>query len=328
MRWRGLAALDRRLAGADFDLVHVQTPFAAHYAGMRFARKRRGIPCVATYHTHFEEYLFHYIRFLPRAMLRRRAQPGTPPVQRARRRGGAVGADGRNPANYGVTTAAGDTHRLAGRPVHPRQRPASASNGTSPRRVRWRCSSVAPPSKRTSASCSRPPPSARRKNPHLMLVIAGEGPALPTLRRQAKALRHRGPRALSSATCRATAACATATRRRTCSPLPRGPKPRAWSCSKPWPSACRCWPSLRWARPRSSRRRAARLPAADTPPSSPSNCSSCSTVRSDLRIMADEAIAFAREWDADAQAPAWPRCTACCCAQAACLDHQPVTASR
>jgi len=69
MDWRYLGSLDRRLASADFDLVHVQTPFAAHYAGQRFARRRR-IPCVSTYHTHFEEYLFHYIRFLPRGLLR------------------------------------------------------------------------------------------------------------------------------------------------------------------------------------------------------------------------------------------------------------------
>ena len=69
MRWTSLADLDRRLAGTDFHVVHVQTPFAAHYAGLRLARAR-GIPCIATYHTHFEEYLFHYIRFLPKSALR------------------------------------------------------------------------------------------------------------------------------------------------------------------------------------------------------------------------------------------------------------------
>jgi 1,2-diacylglycerol 3-alpha-glucosyltransferase len=47
------------------DLVHIQTPFVAHYAGARFAR-RAGIPCVATYHTFFEEYLHHYVPILPR----------------------------------------------------------------------------------------------------------------------------------------------------------------------------------------------------------------------------------------------------------------------
>ena len=50
-----------------FDLVHIHTPFVAHYAGTRFAR-RAGIPCVATYHTFFEEYLHHYVPVIPRGM--------------------------------------------------------------------------------------------------------------------------------------------------------------------------------------------------------------------------------------------------------------------
>ncbi|MBS0580205.1 MAG: glycosyltransferase [Proteobacteria bacterium] len=61
--------LQRELAGLPrgaFDLVHVHTPFIAHYAGVRFAR-RAGIPCIATYHTFFEEYLHHYLPVLPRS---------------------------------------------------------------------------------------------------------------------------------------------------------------------------------------------------------------------------------------------------------------------
>ena len=49
-----------------YDLVHVQTPFVAHYAGLRAAR-RFGIPVVATCHTHFEDYLHHYLPLLPQA---------------------------------------------------------------------------------------------------------------------------------------------------------------------------------------------------------------------------------------------------------------------
>lgn len=56
-------------ASRDADLIHVQTPFLAHYAGLRAARQR-GIPVVCTYHTLFEEYLFHYLPFLPRERLR------------------------------------------------------------------------------------------------------------------------------------------------------------------------------------------------------------------------------------------------------------------
>ena len=52
---------------AKVDLVHVQTPFIAHYAGVRFAREH-GLPVVATYHTFFEDYLQHYVPILPRGI--------------------------------------------------------------------------------------------------------------------------------------------------------------------------------------------------------------------------------------------------------------------
>jgi 1,2-diacylglycerol 3-alpha-glucosyltransferase len=65
MLWRALTRALDELLGAGFDLVHVQTPFLAHYAGVRFAR-RANIPCVVTYHTFFEEYLHHYLPVLPR----------------------------------------------------------------------------------------------------------------------------------------------------------------------------------------------------------------------------------------------------------------------
>ncbi len=58
---RSMALLEQQ----HFDLVHVHTPFVAHYAGVRFARRRR-IPVIATYHTFFEEYLHHYVPLLPR----------------------------------------------------------------------------------------------------------------------------------------------------------------------------------------------------------------------------------------------------------------------
>ncbi len=67
MRWGPLLkALDSIPAG-QIDAVHVHTPFIAHYAGTRFAR-RTGVPCVATYHTFFEEYLHHYVPVLPRRL--------------------------------------------------------------------------------------------------------------------------------------------------------------------------------------------------------------------------------------------------------------------
>ena len=73
MRWGMLTDSLEALRSEAFDLVHIHTPFIAHYAGVRFARKA-GIPCLATYHTFFEEYLHHYVPVLPRRFGRLIAQ--------------------------------------------------------------------------------------------------------------------------------------------------------------------------------------------------------------------------------------------------------------
>jgi len=69
MSWRSLTAALDGLDGSEFDLVHIHTPFVAHYAGVRFAR-RAHLPCLATYHTFFEEYLHHYVPLLPHLLAR------------------------------------------------------------------------------------------------------------------------------------------------------------------------------------------------------------------------------------------------------------------
>jgi glycosyltransferase involved in cell wall biosynthesis len=69
MRYRDVLALVPQLAEQAFDLIHVHTPFVAHYAGLALSR-RLGVPVVATYHTLFEEYLHHYVRWLPQRWLR------------------------------------------------------------------------------------------------------------------------------------------------------------------------------------------------------------------------------------------------------------------
>ncbi len=68
MHPRALAAALDGLNPADFDLVHIHTPFLAHRAGVRWARKHK-LPSVETYHTLFEEYFHHYLPFLPKAWL-------------------------------------------------------------------------------------------------------------------------------------------------------------------------------------------------------------------------------------------------------------------
>ena len=58
-----------RLRGEAIDLVHIQTPFVAHYAGIEFSDILQ-VPRIETYHTFFEEYLFHYAPFVPRRLMR------------------------------------------------------------------------------------------------------------------------------------------------------------------------------------------------------------------------------------------------------------------
>ncbi len=68
MHPRALAAALEAQNPADFDLIHIHTPFLAHRGGVRWAR-RHHLPSVETYHTLFEEYLHHYLPFLPKKWL-------------------------------------------------------------------------------------------------------------------------------------------------------------------------------------------------------------------------------------------------------------------
>jgi glycosyltransferase involved in cell wall biosynthesis len=69
MRRGEIRRLLPELAARRFDLVHIQTPFIAHYAGLELAA-RLGVPTVETYHTYFEEYLHHYVPLLPATLTR------------------------------------------------------------------------------------------------------------------------------------------------------------------------------------------------------------------------------------------------------------------
>lgn len=69
MHVRPVLAHAGALAGRGYGLIHIQTPFVAHWLGVRLAR-RLGLPLTETYHTFFEEYLHHYVPLLPRAVMR------------------------------------------------------------------------------------------------------------------------------------------------------------------------------------------------------------------------------------------------------------------
>ncbi len=72
MRYGKTLEATKRLRN-DFDLIHVHTPFVAHYLGLKLAR-RMGVPCVETYHTFFEDYMHHYLPVLPKPILKRVAR--------------------------------------------------------------------------------------------------------------------------------------------------------------------------------------------------------------------------------------------------------------
>jgi len=61
-------ALDRlgELRREGYDLIHINTPFVAHYLGLKLAHLL-DVPCVETYHTFFEDYLHHYLPWLPKS---------------------------------------------------------------------------------------------------------------------------------------------------------------------------------------------------------------------------------------------------------------------
>jgi glycosyltransferase involved in cell wall biosynthesis len=50
-----------------FDIIHVHTPFVAHYLGLKLAAQLN-IPCIETYHTFFEDYLHHYLPWMPKSI--------------------------------------------------------------------------------------------------------------------------------------------------------------------------------------------------------------------------------------------------------------------
>jgi glycosyltransferase involved in cell wall biosynthesis len=189
MRWRALVGAGRFLARERFDLVHVQTPFLAHYAGVAFAR-RFGVPLVATYHTLFEEYLFHYVRHVPRALMRALARrfsrsqcdaldavvvPSTAMCDKL--------------ARYGVTT------RIEIVPTGVPLPQFSGGDG-----ARFRACHGIEPARPVLAYVGRVAfeknidfllrvlARVRGRFPDALLVICGEGPALDFLKREAAAL--------------------------------------------------------------------------------------------------------------------------------------------
>lgn len=176
-------------AARDCDAIHIQTPFIAHYAGLKAAR-RLGKPVLATYHTLFEEYLQHYAPFLPVGWLRGQARAFS------RRQCNALDAlivpssamRSRLEA-YGVTTAmhvlptgiplaqfaTGDGKAFRQRVGIPEQRPVALFVGrvAHEKNIDFLLDAL---------------PHALAQQPDLLLLVAGEGPALSVLQRRVEML--------------------------------------------------------------------------------------------------------------------------------------------
>jgi 1,2-diacylglycerol 3-alpha-glucosyltransferase len=186
MRRGHVLALAAALAPRAFDVVHVHTPFVAHYAGTALAR-RLGVPVVETYHTFFEEYLHHYVPFLPSAATRFLARrcsvaqcaavdalvvPTASMLAMLRRYGVAARAEvlptGIDLGRFRGGDGAAFRRRhgiAAGRPVL-----VHISRVAHEKNIDFVLEALA---------------RVRRAVPDVLLVIAGEGPALPHLERLA-----------------------------------------------------------------------------------------------------------------------------------------------
>lgn len=183
VRWRAMFDAVEQAVDEGCDLIHVQTPFVAHYAGTRIAR-RYGVPLIATYHTLFEEYLKHYAPLVPSAWLRALAR------RFSRQQCNALDAVivpskaiHERLECYGVTT-----------PMHVLPTGVSLTRPSAGGRQLFRARFGIDPMRPVALFVGRVAHEknidflldvvdlARESVPDILLVIAGEGPALPHLR--------------------------------------------------------------------------------------------------------------------------------------------------
>lgn len=176
-------------AARDCDVVHIQTPFAAHYAGLH-AGRALGKPVLASYHTLFEEYLQHYIPWLPAGLLRALAR------RFSRRQCNSLDAV------IVPSTAMRDRLRRYGveRPLHVLPTGLPAASFEAGDGARFRAEHGIPPDTPVLLFVGRVAHEknigflleavalARRAHPELLFLVTGEGPARADLERQAARL--------------------------------------------------------------------------------------------------------------------------------------------
>ena len=189
IRYGKALSLTQSLQRGDYDLLHVHTPFAAHYLGLKLAR-RLGIPCVETYHTFFEDYMHHYLPVLPRPVLRAVARslsrrqcnavdavvaPSQPMLDALRGYGVKAEAEVIPTGLQDHSFVPGDGAGFRRRYHIPAERPVMLYVG----RVAH---------EKNIGFLLRMALQVKHARPDVLLVIAGEGPAMERLRREANAL--------------------------------------------------------------------------------------------------------------------------------------------
>lgn len=189
MKRKEILALLPMLRNEKYDLLHIQTPFVAHHMGVQLARAL-DIPSIETYHTFFEEYLFHYVPFVPKRWMRALARYFT------RKQCNAVDSViVPSTAMSDILTQYGVTARMKIIPTGMELNKFHSCNGAA-----FRQHYRIPASRPTLVHIGR---IAHEKNivfllhmlvelrkqiPEVLLIIAGEGPALSHLHKQTRKL--------------------------------------------------------------------------------------------------------------------------------------------
>ncbi len=185
MKLRATRAACMSFAGR-IDVVHIQTPFVAHWVGLQVARELR-VPAVETYHTFFEEYLHHYLPLLPASMARAFARTVS---RRQCNAVDAVIAPSQQLADvllsYGVTRPVRTIP--TGLALHEFEGGDGAAfrshHGIAPDRpVMLLVGRVA--HEKNIGFLLRVLAEVRRSVPNVLFIIAGEGPALAAVQREA-----------------------------------------------------------------------------------------------------------------------------------------------
>ncbi len=191
MQYGKIINLYPRLRDWQPQLLHIQTPFVAHYAGIKLAEKLN-IPVIESYHTFFQEYLFNYapIPFIPkifwRWLARHYSRSQCQQVAHLIVPSQAMLAVLRE---YGISTAASIL------PTGIDLKQFSGGDG-----IRFRQAYQIPAERPTLVHVGRVAYEKninflldmlhvlKRQQPQILLIIAGEGPAYTALQQQAKQL--------------------------------------------------------------------------------------------------------------------------------------------